>query len=48
MGPLEGNHFATLVGADGWQQRLQEVGRRVLWEGAQVIEISELGVADAP
>ena len=38
VGPLAGNHFATLV--DGREQ-LAEMGRRVLWEGAQEIEISE-------
>ena len=41
VGPLAGNHFATLVPDDGWLDRLREVGRRVLWEGAQEIEISE-------
>jgi Protein of unknown function (DUF3830) len=39
VGPLAGNHFASLVPDDGWRQRLDEVGRRVLWEGAQEIEI---------
>jgi hypothetical protein len=32
MGPLAGNHFLTLVDA---RERLREIGRRVLWEGAQ-------------
>jgi hypothetical protein len=41
VGQLAGNHFATLAPDDGWQDRLREVGRRVLWEGAQEIEISE-------
>ena len=41
VGPLAGNHFATLIPDDGWLDRLKEVGRRVLWEGAQEIEISE-------
>jgi len=42
VGQLAGNHFATLVPDDGWRERLAEVGRRVLWEGAQPIEISEV------
>jgi hypothetical protein len=33
-GPLSGNHFLTLD-ADG--EQLQEIGRRVWWEGAQEI-----------
>ncbi|MEO8246999.1 MAG: DUF3830 family protein [Chloroflexota bacterium] len=38
MGPLAGNHFATITsGAD----QLAGMGRRVLWEGAQEVEISE-------
>ena len=38
VGQLAGNHFATLAGG---QEQLAEMGRRVLWEGAQEIEISE-------
>ena len=37
VGPLAGNHFATLTSG---QDQLVEMGRRVLWEGAQEIEIS--------
>ncbi|HSM37967.1 MAG TPA: DUF3830 family protein [Candidatus Limnocylindrales bacterium] len=42
VGQLAGNHFATLRPDDGWRERLAEVGRRVLWEGAQPIEIEEV------
>jgi hypothetical protein len=38
VGQLAGNHFATVI--DGGDQ-LGEMGRRVLWEGAQEIEITE-------
>ena len=41
VGQLAGNHFATLVPDEGWRERLAEVGRRVLWEGAQPVEIKE-------
>jgi len=38
LGQLAANHFATVVtGAE----QLREMGRRVLWEGAQEIEITE-------
>jgi hypothetical protein len=40
LGQLAGNHFATIV--DGRDQ-LKEMGRRVLWEGAQDIVIEEIG-----
>lgn len=40
VGQLAGNHFATLT--SGLDQ-LAEMGRRVLWEGAQEIEIREAG-----
>ncbi len=43
LGQLAGNHFATLEPDDGWRDRLREVGRRVLWQGAQPIEIQEEG-----
>ncbi len=39
VGQLAGNHFATLV--EGMDQ-LPEMGRRVLWDGAQPIEIEEV------
>jgi hypothetical protein len=38
VGPLAGNHFATLTAG---HEQLPEMGRRVLWEGAQEIEIRE-------
>lgn len=38
LGQLAGNHFATIV--DGRDQ-LAEMGRRVLWQGAQDIVIEE-------
>jgi hypothetical protein len=40
VGQLAGNHFATLTSG---QDQLAEVGRRVLWDGAQdvVIEVGE-------
>ncbi|MGI8928938.1 MAG: DUF3830 family protein [Candidatus Limnocylindrales bacterium] len=38
LGQLAGNHFATIV--EGRDQ-LKEMGRRVLWQGAQDIEIEE-------
>ena len=40
-GPLEGNHFLTIV--EGAEQ-LEELGRRVQWEGAQPLSFS----LDAP
>ncbi len=38
VGQLAGNHFATLTSG---QEQLTEMGHRVLWEGAQQIEITE-------
>ena len=37
-GQLAGNHFATVV--EGLKH-LEEIGRRVLWEGAQNIRFEE-------
>ena len=37
-GPLAGNHFATI---EGGREQLGELGRRVLWEGAQEIVFEE-------
>lgn len=42
VGQLAANHFASLVPDDGWQDRLREMGRRCLWEGAQPIRIVEV------
>ena len=38
VGLLAGNHFATIVRG---QDKLAELGRKVLWEGAQDVEITE-------
>jgi hypothetical protein len=40
VGQLAGNHFATLTSG---AEQLPEMGRRVLWDGAQEIEIAEVG-----
>ncbi|MEO8207818.1 MAG: DUF3830 family protein [Chloroflexota bacterium] len=42
VGQLAANHFASIVPDEGWQDRLREVGRRVLWDGAQRIRIEEV------
>jgi Protein of unknown function (DUF3830) len=39
MGQLAGNHFATVQSG---QERLRELGRCVLWEGAQDIRFDEV------
>lgn len=39
VGQLAGNHFATLTQG---QERLPEIGRLTLWEGAQDITIEEV------
>jgi hypothetical protein len=46
VGQLAGNHFASVVPTDGegWdalRDRLRELGRRCLWEGAQETVIEE-------
>lgn len=38
LGQLAGNHFATVTAG---AEQLPEMGRRVLWDGAQQIEIAE-------
>ena len=43
VGQLAANHFATVEPDEGWADRLREVGRRCLWEGAQPITIREVG-----
>lgn len=45
MGSLAGNHFATVV--EGTAD-LAELGRRVLWEGAQDIGFEEIQPAQDP
>jgi hypothetical protein len=45
LGQLSGNHFATITGPgsyDEMREQLRELGRRVLWEGAQNISIEEM------
>jgi hypothetical protein len=42
VGQLAANHFASVVADEGWLDRLREVGRRCLWEGAQPISITEV------
>jgi len=42
VGQLAANHFASIEPDAGWQDRLREVGRRVLWDGAQPIRIVEV------
>ncbi len=44
VGQLAGNHFLTMTSG---VEQLSELGRRVLWEGAQDILI-ELGTSDRP
>lgn len=39
LGQLAGNHFLTIVGG---QEHLKELGRKVLWEGAQDIIFQEI------
>jgi hypothetical protein len=44
LGPLAGNHFATVIGG---RDRLTEMGRLVLWEGAQDLVIREIELPSA-
>ena len=37
LGQLAGNHFLTLIGG---REQLKELGRRVVWEGAQEIRFA--------
>jgi hypothetical protein len=48
VGQLAANHFATIEPDEGWADRLREVGRRALWEGAQPIRIEEVGYLSSP
>jgi hypothetical protein len=41
VGQLAGNHFATIVEDNAWRDRLLELGRRCLWEGAQPLFVLE-------
>ena len=41
VGQLAANHFASVEPEEGWADRLREMGRRCLWEGAQDISIRE-------
>jgi len=42
VGQLAANVFALIDPDDGWADRLREVGRRCLWDGAQSISIREI------
>ena len=42
VGQLAANHFATIEPDPGWRERLREMGRRTLWDGAQPIRIVEV------
>ena len=46
VGQLVANHFASIEPEGptdlGWADRLREVGRRCLWQGAQAITIREV------
>ncbi|MCB2069080.1 MAG: DUF3830 family protein, partial [Ottowia sp.] len=42
MGQIAGNHFLTVV--EGGEQ-LMDMGRLILWQGAQAIRFTDLGEA---
>jgi len=42
VGQLAANVFAAVVPDESWDDRLREMGRRCLWEGAQPISIVEV------